>query len=59
MGAVGIREILVIALIIVILFGAKRIPELMKGMGQGIKEFKSGMKDDLPDRTDDEKKTSV
>ncbi|MCA9754171.1 MAG: twin-arginine translocase TatA/TatE family subunit [Candidatus Eisenbacteria bacterium] len=59
MGAVGIREILVIALIIVILFGAKRIPELMKGMGQGIKEFKSGMREDLPDHTDDEKKTSV
>ena len=58
MGAVGIREILVIALIIVVLFGAKRIPELMKGMGQGIKEFKHGMRDEVPDHTDEEKKKS-
>jgi len=46
MGQVGIREILLIVLIIVVLFGARRIPELMKGMGQGIREFKHGMKDD-------------
>lgn len=45
MGPVGIREILLIVLIIVVLFGARRIPELMKGMGQGIREFKHGMKD--------------
>lgn len=61
MGAVGIREILIVALIIIVLFGAKRIPELMKGMGQGIKEFKHGMKDDASDRAKDEesKKSSV
>lgn len=51
MGSVGIREILLIVLVIVILFGARRIPELMKGMGQGIREFKHGMKD-----SDDETK---
>jgi sec-independent protein translocase protein TatA len=45
MGPVGIREILLIVLVIVILFGARRIPELMKGMGQGIREFKHGMKE--------------
>lgn len=45
MGQIGFREILVILLIVIILFGAKRIPELMRGMGQGIKEFKGGMKD--------------
>lgn len=45
MGPLGIREILIVVLIIVILFGAKRIPELMRSMGQGVKEFKSGMKD--------------
>jgi len=58
MGAVGIREILIITLIIVILFGAKRIPELAKGMGQGIKEFKQGMKDGSIEPGDDEKKSS-
>ncbi len=58
MGAVGIREILVITLIIVVLFGAKRIPELAKGMGQGIKEFKQGMKESSIDSGDDETKSS-
>jgi sec-independent protein translocase protein TatA len=45
MGPVGIREVLLIVLVVVILFGARRIPELMKGLGQGIREFKHGMKD--------------
>lgn len=45
MGQVGIREVLIVVLIIVILFGARRIPELMRSMGQGVKEFKSGLKD--------------
>lgn len=49
MGPIGVREILVIVLIIVILFGARRIPELAKGMGQGIKEFKRGMRDSAED----------
>jgi sec-independent protein translocase protein TatA len=49
MGAFGIREILIILLIIVILFGARRIPELMRSMGQGVKEFKSGLKDQPKD----------
>ncbi|MEO8069626.1 MAG: twin-arginine translocase TatA/TatE family subunit [Flavobacteriales bacterium] len=44
MGSIGFKEILVIALIIVILFGAKRIPDLMKGLGKGIKEFKDASK---------------
>lgn len=59
MGAVGVREILVIVLIVVVLFGAKRIPDLMKGMGQGIKEFKRGMKDEAPERGEDEPKRTV
>jgi sec-independent protein translocase protein TatA len=42
---VGFREILLILLIILILFGAKRIPEMMKAMGQGVKEFKKAAKD--------------
>ena len=39
-GIIGTQEIIIIALIILILFGAKKIPELMKGVGKGIKEFK-------------------
>lgn len=54
MGNLGLRELLIIVLIIVLLFGARRIPELMRGMGQGVKEFKSGMRDDEPK---DEKKS--
>lgn len=40
------REILVIALIIILLFGAKKIPELMRGLGSGIKEFKKSVKEE-------------
>ena len=37
------QEILVIALIVLLLFGGKKIPELMKGLGKGVKSFKEGM----------------
>ena len=39
------QEIIVIALIILLLFGGKKIPELMKGLGKGVKSFKDGMKE--------------
>jgi sec-independent protein translocase protein TatA len=42
---IGFKEILLILLIILILFGARRIPEMMKAMGQGVKEFKKAAKD--------------
>lgn len=41
--AIGVWEIVIIALIVLLLFGAKRIPELMKGLGQGVKSFKEGL----------------
>lgn len=41
----GMQEILIIALIVLLLFGGKKIPELMKGLGKGVKSFKDGMKD--------------
>jgi sec-independent protein translocase protein TatA len=43
MFGLGIQEILVIALIILLLFGGKKIPELMRGLGKGVKSFKEGM----------------
>ena len=46
MGPLGFREILIILLIILILFGAKKIPELARSLGRGITEFKGGMKGD-------------
>ncbi len=48
MGRLGLTEILVIVAIIILLFGGKKIPELMKGLGSGIKEFKNAAKDDQP-----------
>lgn len=40
----GGQEILIIALIVLLLFGGRKIPELMKGLGKGVKSFKDGMK---------------
>lgn len=44
-GTLGIWEILIIALVVLLLFGGKKIPELMKGLGKGVKSFKQGMKE--------------
>ncbi|MCQ2608887.1 MAG: twin-arginine translocase TatA/TatE family subunit [Bacteroidales bacterium] len=43
LGSIGFQEILVIAIIVLLLFGGKKIPELMKGLGKGVKSFKDGM----------------
>ncbi|MCK4771647.1 MAG: twin-arginine translocase TatA/TatE family subunit [Candidatus Latescibacteria bacterium] len=57
-GRIGLPEILIMALILVFIFGAKKIPELMRGMGQGIKEFRKGLtegeKDDAQSGEDKE-----
>jgi sec-independent protein translocase protein TatA len=44
LGAFGPMEIILIIAIVILLFGGKKIPELMKGIGQGIKEFKNASK---------------
>ncbi len=58
MGRLGLPEILVIVAVILLLFGGKKIPELMKGLGSGIKEFKNAAKDDQQpaDKKEDETK---
>lgn len=43
LGNIGAGEIIVLALIVLLLFGGKKIPELMKGLGKGIRSFKDGM----------------
>ncbi|OJV18206.1 MAG: Sec-independent protein translocase TatA [Bacteroidetes bacterium 41-46] len=44
LGSIGATEIIIIALIVLLLFGGKKIPELMKGIGKGVKSFKDGVK---------------
>lgn len=55
MFGLGLQEILIIAFIVLLLFGGKKIPELMKGLGKGVKSFKDGMRE--VEDTSDEKKT--
>jgi sec-independent protein translocase protein TatA len=46
LGMIGPPQILLIVVLVILLFGAKKIPELMKGMGKGIKEFKDASKEE-------------
>ena len=51
MGKIGLTEILLVLLVVVLLFGGRKIPELMKGLGQGMKEFKKASRLDSEDDT--------
>lgn len=42
---IGAGEVIILALVVLLLFGGKKIPELMKGLGKGVKSFKQGMQD--------------
>ena len=55
LGVVGPWQIVIIALVILLLFGGKKIPELMKGLGKGVKSFKEGMKGIDTDEPDKQK----
>lgn len=44
-GGLGMQEVLLIALVVLLFFGGKKIPELMKGFGKGVRSFKEGMRD--------------
>lgn len=54
----GGQELLIIALVVLLLFGGAKIPELMRGMGKGVRSFKEGMKevDEAANASTDEKK---
>jgi sec-independent protein translocase protein TatA len=58
LGNIGAGEIVIVALVVLLLFGGKKIPELMKGLGKGVKSFKDGMKEvekDLDINSEDNK----
>lgn len=52
LGIIGPNQIIIILVIVVLLFGAKKIPELMKGVGKGIKEFKDATNKDEEKKED-------
>jgi sec-independent protein translocase protein TatA len=58
--AIGVWQIVVVVLLVLLLFGGRKIPELMRGVGQGMKEFKKATTedadDDIVDDTEDKKK---
>lgn len=61
MFGLGTPEIILIAIVILVLFGAKKIPELMQGLGKGVKEFKKATTDiekDLNSSADSKEKKS-
>lgn len=56
-GNLGAMEIIIIVLVILLLFGAKRIPEMAKGIGKGMREFKKAVKDVEEEIIDDKDKS--
>jgi sec-independent protein translocase protein TatA len=58
MGSLGVPELIVIFLIIVLLFGGSRLPLIGKGLGEGIRNFRKGLKsgDDAPEDVEDGKR---
>ena len=57
LGIIGMQEILIIAIVVLVLFGGRKIPELMRGLGSGIKSFKEGMKEGMPEEYDSKQET--
>ena len=57
LGNIGTGEIILIALVVLLLFGGKKIPELMKGLGKGVKSFKDGMNEIEKDLNSETPKT--
>ena len=59
LGFVGPWQLVIIIVAILLLFGGRKIPELMKGLGEGVKEFKKATKGDSEEEKDDEEKKSI
>lgn len=55
-GFIGPQEIIIILIIVLLLFGGRKIPELMKGLGKGMKEFKEATKEEAEDKKSDTEK---
>ena len=53
LGVIGPQQLILIAVLVLILFGGKKIPELMGGIGKGIKEFKNATSDDSSEKVSD------
>lgn len=56
LGFFGPQEIVIVLIIVLLLFGGRKIPELMRGLGSGIKEFKDASKGEDPDKISEKKK---
>ncbi|MFW5656459.1 MAG: twin-arginine translocase TatA/TatE family subunit [Bacteroidota bacterium] len=59
LGMIGPGQIVIIVIVLLLLFGGKKIPELMRGLGQGMKEFKKATKDDDDDGPGSADKKSI
>lgn len=55
-GGLGPTEIIILLVLVLLLFGGRKIPELMRGVGKGISEFKQGVKDPTEDSEKEDKK---
>jgi len=52
LGVIGPTEVILLVVVVVLLFGGKKLPELMKGIGQGMKDFKNAVKEDPKEESD-------
>jgi sec-independent protein translocase protein TatA len=52
---IGMPQVIIIVVVVLLLFGGRKIPELMKGLGSGIKEFKNASKEEGKDKIDEKK----
>lgn len=55
---IGTQEIIIIVVLVLLLFGGKKIPELMRGLGRGVKEFKDGQREDTTENSDTKEKSN-
>lgn len=58
LGGIGLQELLIVLVLVLLLYGGKKVPEMMRGLGQGVKAFKEGMNTDDPAKPADATKTA-